>query len=117
MATRRSLSLFFLRAKTMPDICIDRIIVFSWQSNMQGQTEGDPHGNEFSGGYEYLLLQDEIIPLKNPVGGGDIGELLASSFEGGGSLVTYFVRTVTEKRAKTCLPFIVRKVLRKYRNG
>ena len=86
----------------MPDICIDRIIVFSGQSNMQGQTEGDPHDNEFSGGCEYLLLQDEIIPLKNPVGE-DIGELFASSFGGGGSLVPYFVRVVTEKTGENVL--------------
>ena len=51
------------------------ILIFSGQSNMQGQTESDPMDKPVAGASEYRLLTDSFVPLKNPVGE-DIGELL-----------------------------------------
>ncbi len=44
------------------------IIIFSGQSNMQGQSERLSDSSPVSGAYEYKWLDDEIVPLKNPVG-------------------------------------------------
>ena len=54
------------------------ILIFSGQSNMQGQTESDPMDKPVAGASEYRLLTDSFVPLKNPVGE-DIGELLLAS--------------------------------------
>lgn len=68
------------------------ILIFSGQSNMQGQTECDPHDEPVEGISEYRLLIDSFVPLKNPVGE-DIGELLLASHLGHGSLVPYFAES------------------------
>ena len=44
------------------------IIIFSGQSNMQGQSECLSENNTVNRAYEYKWLTDELIPLKNPVG-------------------------------------------------
>lgn len=44
------------------------IIIFGGQSNMQGQTETLTECARKEGCYEYRILTDNIIPLKNPVG-------------------------------------------------
>ena len=44
------------------------IIIFGGQSNMQGQSERLSESIEVEGAYEYKLLCDEFVPLKNPVG-------------------------------------------------
>lgn len=83
-------------------------IFFGGQSNMQGQTE---EINKFSGGekaYEYRLLTDSLIELKNPVGE-DIGELLLASHLGNGSLVPYFVREYTKVTDKNVIAVHVAK--------
>lgn len=68
------------------------ILIFSGQSNMQGQTESDPMDKPVAGASEYRLLTDSFVPLKNPVGE-DIGELLLASHLGHGSLVPYFAES------------------------
>ena len=74
-------------------------IIFGGQSNMQGQTESVDNFDTCENLYEYKLLTDELVELKNPVGE-DIGELLLASHLGHGSLVPYFAKeysTVTGK--------------------
>ena len=45
------------------------LIIFSGQSNMQGQTERFPEDiSSIDGAYEYRFLTDEIVNLKHPVG-------------------------------------------------
>jgi len=44
------------------------IIIFSGQSNMQGQTECLSENETVCGAHEYKWLTDELVPLKNPVG-------------------------------------------------
>ena len=53
------------------------ILIFSGQSNMQGQTEALPFPNDpVSDALEYRLLTDSLVPLMHPVGE-TIAELLA----------------------------------------
>lgn len=44
------------------------IVVFSGQSNMQGQSDMLTENEEVEGAFEYKMLTDSIAPLKNPVG-------------------------------------------------
>lgn len=44
------------------------IIIFGGQSNMQGQTECMSEDMIVSNAFEYLYLDDDMVPLKNPVG-------------------------------------------------
>lgn len=45
------------------------LIVFSGQSNMQGQTESLPQDNSpVDGAFEYRFADDALVPLQNPVG-------------------------------------------------
>jgi len=44
------------------------VIIFSGQSNMQGQCECLSENDTVKGAYEYKFLTDELLPLKNPVG-------------------------------------------------
>lgn len=44
------------------------VIIFSGQSNMQGQTECLTDETEVEGAWEYHYLSDALVPLKNPVG-------------------------------------------------
>ena len=44
------------------------VIIFSGQSNMQGQTECLSENAEVNNAYEYKWLTKELTPLKNPVG-------------------------------------------------
>ncbi len=75
------------------------LIIFSGQSNMQGQTERLPNPNvPVSGAWQFLYLTNELIPLKHPVGEDiQIGEqsLLLGAHNGGGSLVPAFCREYT----------------------
>ena len=66
------------------------LLIFSGQSNMQGQTECDPKDTPIKNAYEYRLLSDSLVELKNPVGE-DVGYLLLGSHLSHGSLVPYFV--------------------------
>ena len=44
------------------------VIIFSGQSNMQGQTEALTDANPVWRAYEYKFIGNSIVPLKNPVG-------------------------------------------------
>ena len=66
------------------------LLIFSGQSNMQGQTEADPKDKPINNALEYKLLSDSLVELKNPVGE-NIGDLLLGSHLSRGSLIPYFV--------------------------
>ncbi len=69
------------------------IIIFSGQSNMQGQTEACPTDRTpVIGAYEYRFNTDEIIPLCHPVGETVGDALLWGAHEGHGSLIPDFCR-------------------------
>lgn len=80
------------------------VIVFSGQSNMQGQTEGLPNDNPVVGGaLEYRYLTDTLVPLTHPVGEDILrGEqsLLLRAHNGGGSLVPAFCKEYAQGRGK-----------------
>ncbi|MBE6612518.1 MAG: sialate O-acetylesterase [Ruminococcaceae bacterium] len=64
------------------------ILIFSGQSNMEGQTGAPDPGSLQPGLFEYHLLTDSLVPLQNPTGE-DIGELLEAADQGHGSLIPY----------------------------
>lgn len=71
------------------------ILIFSGQSNMQGETEGLPkHNPIIHTASEYRVLSDTFVPLMHPVGE-DIGDklLLCAAHNGCGTLVPAFCRT------------------------
>lgn len=67
------------------------LLLFSGQSNMQGQTESLPINSPIPGTQEYRFLTNELVPLAHPVGE-DIDGLLLAAHEGHGSLVPAFCR-------------------------
>ncbi len=68
------------------------ILIFSGQSNMQGQTDVCPPADLVEGACEYRFLTNETVPLSHPVGE-DIGNgLLLAAHEGHGSLIPAFCR-------------------------
>ncbi len=72
------------------------MIIFSGQSNMQGQTDFCPEKTVVEGAMEYRYLTNELIPLCHPVGE-DIGDaLLWGAHEGHGSLVPAFCKAYIE---------------------
>ncbi len=84
-----------MRRKAMV-IRMTDIIIFSGQSNMQGQTESCPVCPPVAGAREYRALTDTLIPLCHPVGE-DIGEgLLWGAYMGNGSLIPDFCRAYIE---------------------
>lgn len=78
------------------------LLIFSGQSNMQGQTEGDPLDAAVKRAWEYKLLSDTLVPLKNPVGE-DVEELLLASHLGHGSLIPYFVDAYVKESGREVL--------------
>ena len=86
------------------------ILIFSGQSNMQGQTESDPMDKPVAGASEYRLLTDSFVPLKNPVGE-DIGELLLASHLGHGSFLI-LRKVIAESAAEKSCAFTRRKARR-----
>lgn len=78
------------------------IILFSGQSNMQGQTESLPYTKYVRGAYEYKWLKDKTEPLRHPVGE-DYGELLLAAHEGHGSLVPAFCRAYVRETKRKVL--------------
>ncbi len=68
------------------------IIIFSGQSNMQGQTESCPQEPPIAGAYEYRMRTDALIPLLHPVGETIGDALLWGAHEGHGSLIPDFCR-------------------------
>lgn len=75
------------------------LLLFSGQSNMQGQTECCPDAAPVAHALEYRFYTDELIPLAHPVGE-DIGELLLAAHEGHGSLVPAFCRAYSENTGR-----------------
>ncbi len=79
------------------------IIIFSGQSNMQGQTESRPLTRPVPNAYEYLLRANECVPLNHPIGEsfGDSGEnlaLLSCAHAKNGSLVPACCRAFVKNR-------------------
>lgn len=72
------------------------ILIFSGQSNMQGQTESLPLARFVENAYEYRLQSHKIIPLAHPVGE-NLGEILWGAYEGKGSIVPDFCTSYIEK--------------------
>lgn len=72
------------------------IILFSGQSNMQGQTEACPPRDIVPRACEYRYLTNEIRPLCHPVGEDIDGGLLLAAHEGHGSLIPDLCRTYGE---------------------
>ena len=74
------------------------VIIFSGQSNMQGQTEALPSPNEpVDGALEYKFATDSLVPLLHPCGedlGGDARETcpIQQAWDGHGSIVPDFCR-------------------------
>ncbi len=99
------------------------IIIFCGQSNMQGQTEQLTSTEPIPNAFEYRWLEDQILPLKNPVGenitydktqGDDVTEqtdlvswlsrhVLGSSAYGHTNMVPEFCRQYTEKTGRSVL--------------
>ncbi len=76
------------------------IIIFSGQSNMQGQTEAPMSPIPVENALEYRLLSDSLVPLAHPVGE-DIGDrLLLGAHMGNGSLVPDFCRAYTAETGR-----------------
>lgn len=79
------------------------VVIFSGQSNMQGQTESLPYTSYVRGAYEYKQLQNAAVPLRHPVGE-DIGDdLLLAAHEGHGSLVPAFCRAYVRETGRKVL--------------
>ncbi len=77
------------------------ILIFSGQSNMQGQTESCPNAAPVTGALEYRYLSDTLIPLTHPVGE-DIGDgLLLAAHEGHGSLLPDFCRAYMQETGRS----------------
>ncbi|MBE5752053.1 MAG: sialate O-acetylesterase [Clostridiales bacterium] len=89
------------------------VIVFSGQSNMQGQTEGLPTVNPVvDGALEYRYLTDSLEPLSHPVGEDILlngQELLLGAHNGGGALVPYFCDEYVKRTQKAVVAIHVAK--------
>ncbi len=73
------------------------ILIFSGQSNMQGQTEALPPQIPLDGAWEYRYLSDKLVPLCHPVGE-TIGEvLLWKAHEGKGSMLPDFCKAYMQQ--------------------
>ncbi len=68
------------------------LIIFSGQSNMQGQTESCPCEPTVPDALEYRHLSNTLVPLCHPVGENIDGGLLLAAHEGHGSLIPDFCR-------------------------
>jgi hypothetical protein len=89
------------------------VLIFSGQSNMQGQTEGLPLVNSaVENVREYHWHMHTFVPLQHPVGE-DIeceGEqMLLGSHQGGGSLVPAFCRAYTKASGREAVAIHVAK--------
>lgn len=80
------------------------IIIFSGQSNMQGQTEGLPENNPvIECAFEYRNLTDSLIPLCHPVGEDIVSDgikMMCGAYEGGGTLVPAFCRAYIKETGR-----------------
>ena len=78
------------------------ILIFSGQSNMQGQTESLPEPNEaVEGAFEYRFADDALVTLRHPCGEFLGDDLLLGADSGHGSMIPDFCREyvrVTNRR-------------------
>jgi hypothetical protein len=73
------------------------IIIFSGQSNMQGQTESFPTVNPvIENAYEYRLKEDAILPLQHPVGEDLFNDAMLGSHLQRGSLLPAFCKAYVQ---------------------
>ncbi len=85
------------------------ILIFSGQSNMQGQTESCPDTPPVAGALEYRYLSDTLVPLAHPCGE-DIGEgHLLAAHEGHGSLIPDFCRAYMDMTHRSVVAVHVAK--------
>ena len=68
------------------------VIIFIGQSNMQGSTGEKDNSRPIKNCLEYKFLDDELVPLVNPVGEFIGDDVLCGSALGNGSLVPAFVK-------------------------
>lgn len=84
------------------------VILFTGQSNMQGQTGMLPRRNRpIPLAEEYRYLTDSLVPLRHPVGEnisengtegrGDLTDALLAAWQGCGSLIPYFCGAYSRK--------------------
>ena len=78
------------------------LLIFSGQSNMQGQTESLPPCHVVKRAFEYRFQTDSRIPLQHPVGE-DFGDLLLGAHEGHGSLVPDFCEAYVKNTGREVL--------------
>lgn len=77
------------------------ILIFSGQSNMQGETEGLPTQNiVIDNALEYRFLSDEFISLKHPVGEDIDGDMLFAAKNDCGTLVPDFCNEYIKNTGK-----------------
>ncbi len=84
------------------------VIIFSGQSNMQGQTEAPMSSEPIVGAREYRYLSNTILPLAHPVGEDILSEdgkdyWLLGAHQGYGSLIPDFCRSYIEKTGNEVL--------------
>ena len=82
------------------------LLIFSGQSNMQGQTECFPGNNVIKNAFEYTMVDNALKPLKHPVGEninlkgekgkGDITDTLLGAWQGFGCMVPSFCKKYSE---------------------
>ncbi len=78
------------------------VIIFSGQSNMQGQTEALPLENDpVENAFEYRHLTGELAELKHPCGEDIGGGLLLGAHLGRGSLLPAFCREYAARTGRT----------------
>ncbi len=75
-------------------------IIFSGQSNMEGQTEAPMSSTPAESALEYHYLEDALVPLCHPAGEMIGEELLVSSCDENGSPVPDFCRAYSEKTGR-----------------
>ena len=69
------------------------VLIFSGQSNMQGQTEALPSPNDpVDGAFEYRFADDSLVALQHPCGEFLGGDLLLGADSGHGCMVPDFCR-------------------------
>lgn len=84
------------------------IIIFSGQSNMQGQTESCPCEPAVKGAYEFRFFENKLIPLRHPVGE-NIGNIFLAAHEGHGSLIPDFCRAYIASTGKETMAVHIAK--------
>lgn len=86
------------------------VLIFSGQSNMQGQTECLPLPNDpVENATEYRFLSHSLVPLCHPVGEAVGEDLLLGAHLGNGSLLPDFCREYTARTGRKAVAIHVAK--------